>query len=47
MMTEEVRNNKTIYLSNVVIAKVEIQEDVGDEACQVYHQYWYNLKIGR
>ena len=47
MMPEEVRNNPTIYPSKDVLAKAEFQEDVGDEALQVYQQYWDKLKTGR
>ena len=37
----------TIYPSKDVLAKAEFQEDVGDEALQVYQQYWDKLKTGR
>jgi spermidine/putrescine transport system substrate-binding protein len=47
LMPEEVRNNPTIYPSPAVLAKAEFQEDVGDEALQVYQQYWDKLKTGR
>lgn len=47
LMPEEVRNNPTIYPSKEVLAKAEFQEDVGDEALQVYQQYWDKLKTGR
>ena len=47
MMPEEVKNNPTIYPSKEVLAKAEFQEDVGDEALQVYQQYWDKLKTGR
>ena len=47
LMDEEVRNNATIYPSKEILAKAEFQEDVGDEALQVYQQYWDKLKTGR
>ncbi|MGO3755335.1 ABC transporter substrate-binding protein [Psychrobacter celer] len=47
MMDESVRNNPAIYPSKEVLAKAEFQEDVGDEALQVYQQYWDKLKTGR
>ena len=47
LMDEEVRNNPTIYPSKEVLAKAEFQEDVGDDALQVYQQYWDKLKTGR
>ena len=46
-MADEVRNNKTIYPSKETLAKAEFQEDVGDEALQIYQQYWDKLKTGR
>ena len=47
LMDESVQNNPTIYPSKEVLAKAEFQEDVGDEALQVYQQYWDKLKTGR
>lgn len=47
LMSDEVRNNPTIYPSKEVLAKAEFQEDVGDDALQVYQQYWDMLKTGR
>ncbi len=47
MMDESVRNNPAIYPSKDVLAKAEFQEDVGDEALQMYQQYWDKLKTGR
>ena len=47
MMPDDVKNNPTIYPSKDVLAKAEFQEDVGDEALQVYQQYWDKLKTGR
>ncbi len=47
LMDESVRNNATIYPSKDILAKAEFQEDVGDEALQVYQQYWDMLKTGR
>lgn len=47
MMDESVRNNPAIYPSKEVLAKAEFQEDVGDEALQMYQQYWDKLKTGR
>ena len=47
LMPEDVRNNPTIYPSKDVLAKAEFQEDVGDDALQVYQQYWDKLKTGR
>ncbi|MGP4714357.1 MULTISPECIES: ABC transporter substrate-binding protein [unclassified Psychrobacter] len=47
LMDEGVRNNPTIYPSQEVLAKAEFQEDVGDDALQVYQQYWDMLKTGR
>lgn len=47
LMAESVRNNATIYPSKEILAKAEFQEDVGDEALQVYQQYWDMLKTGR
>ena len=47
LMAENVRNNATIYPSKDILAKAEFQEDVGDEALQVYQQYWDMLKTGR
>ena len=47
LMPEEVRNNPTIYPDQQTLSKAEFQEDVGDEALQVYQQYWDKLKTGR
>ncbi len=47
LMDEDVRNNPTIYPPQDVLANAEFQEDVGDEALQVYQQYWDMLKTGR
>ena len=47
LMTEDVRNNKTIYPSKETLAKAEFQKDVGDDALRVYQQYWDKLKTGR
>lgn len=47
LMDESVQNNPTIYPAKDVLAKAEFQEDVGDEALQVYQQYWDKLKTGR
>ena len=47
MMPDEVKNNPTIYPSQEVLAKAEFQEDVGDDALQIYQQYWDKLKTGR
>lgn len=47
MMPDEVKNNPTIYPPQDVLAKAEFQEDVGDDALQVYQQYWDKLKTGR
>ena len=47
LMDEDVRNNKTIYPDPQTLSKAEFQEDVGDEALQVYQQYWDMLKTGR
>ena len=47
LMDEGVRNNPTIYPSKAVLAKAEFQEDVGDEALQLYQQYWEKLKAAR
>lgn len=47
LMDESIRNNPTIYPSKEILAKAEFQEDVGDEALQVYQQYWDMLKTGR
>ena len=47
LMDEGVRNNPTIYPSKAVLAKAEFQEGVGDEALQLYQQYWEKLKAAR
>lgn len=47
LMAENVRNNATIYPAKDILAKAEFQEDVGDDALQVYQQYWDRLKTGR
>ncbi|WP_201573690.1 PotD/PotF family extracellular solute-binding protein [Psychrobacter sp. H8-1] len=47
MMPDKVKNNPTIYPPQDVLAKAEFQEDVGDDALQVYQQYWDKLKTGR
>ncbi|WP_201556602.1 ABC transporter substrate-binding protein [Psychrobacter sp. 72-O-c] len=47
LMTDDVRNNPIIYPSKEVLANAEFQEDVGDDALQVYQQYWNKLKTGR
>ncbi|WP_265087862.1 ABC transporter substrate-binding protein [Psychrobacter urativorans] len=44
LMPEDVRNNPVIYPSQEVLSKAEFQEDVGDDALQVYQQYWDKLK---
>jgi len=47
MMPDDVKNNPTIYPPQEVLAKAEFQEDVGDDALQLYQQYWDKLKTGR
>ncbi|MEC5209286.1 spermidine/putrescine transport system substrate-binding protein [Psychrobacter sp. PL15] len=47
LMTDDVRNNPVIYPSKEVLAKAEFQEDVGDDALQVYQRYWDKLKTSR
>lgn len=46
-MPDLVKNNPSIYPSAEILAKAEFQEDVGDEALQVYQRYWDRLKAGR
>ena len=47
LLDEDTRNNPTIYPTQEILAKAEFQEDVGDEALQLYQQYWDKLKTGR
>ena len=47
LMEESVKNNPTIYPDQATIARSEFQEDVGDEAIQIYQQYWDKLKANR
>jgi spermidine/putrescine transport system substrate-binding protein len=43
-LPEEVRNNPTVYPSEAQLAKVHLQEDIGD-ALQTYERYWQQLKV--
>lgn len=47
LLDEDTRSNPTIYPTQEILAKAEFQEDVGDEALQLYQQYWDKLKTGR
>lgn len=46
LISEEVRNNSTIYPSKEIQEKGEFQNDVG-EAIVIYEKYWEMLKLGR
>lgn len=47
LMPDEIKNNPAIYPSAEVLENAEFQEDVGDEALQVYQQFWDRLKAGQ
>lgn len=47
LMPDEVKNNPAIYPDKATLAKAEFQEDVGDDALQVYQQYWDKLKANQ
>ena len=47
LMPDEVKNNPAIYPDKATLAKAEFQEDVGDDALQVYQQYWDKLKASQ
>lgn len=47
LMPDEVKNNPAIYPDRATLAKAEFQEDVGDDALQVYQQYWDKLKASQ
>jgi len=47
LMDDSVRNNPIIYPNKDILAKAEFQEDVGDDALQIYQQYWDKLKANR
>ena len=43
----EVVADRTIYPHAEDLRNAEFQQDVGDEALQIYHRYWDQLKAGR
>jgi len=47
LMPDNVKNNPAIYPDKATLAKAEFQEDVGDDALQVYQQYWDKLKANQ
>lgn len=47
LLPEEVASNRTSYPTAEDMENAEFQEDVGDEAMQVYNRYWEQLKTGR
>lgn len=44
LMAKGKRDNTVIYPSKETVAKGEFMEDVGDDAIQIYQQYWDKLK---
>lgn len=46
-MPDEIKNNPAIYPDAATLARSEFQEDVGDDALQVYQQFWDKLKANR
>lgn len=47
LLSDEVANDRTSYPTPEDLANAEFQEDVGDDAMQVYTRYWELLKSGR
>src|SRR5690554_8192018 len=46
ILPDEVANDRTSYPTPEDMENGEFQEDVGDEAMQVYNRYWEQLKTG-
>lgn len=46
-MPDEIKNNPAIYPDTSIMANAKFQEDVGDDALQIYQQYWDKLKSGK
>lgn len=46
-LNESVANDRASYPSATDMVNAEFQEDIGDEALQVYAKYWEMLKSGR
>lgn len=47
LLSEEVANDRTSYPTPEDLTNAEFQEDVGDDAMQVYTKYWEMLKSGQ
>lgn len=47
LLPDEVADNRTSYPTPEDLENAEFQEDVGDDAMQVYNRYWEQLKSGR
>ena len=47
LLEDDVRNDRTSYPTEEDMVNAEFQEDVGDEALQIYLRYWEMLKAGR
>ncbi|MGM0571265.1 extracellular solute-binding protein [Marinobacter sp.] len=47
LLPDEVASNRASYPTEEDMENAEFQEDVGDEAMQVYNRYWEQLKTGR
>ena len=46
LLPEDVAGNRASYPNSEDMKNAEFQEDVGDEAMQVYNRYWEQLKTG-
>ncbi len=47
LMNEDKRDDTVIYPTKETMDNGEFMEDVGDEAIQIYQQYWDKLKVSR
>lgn len=47
LLPDEVANDRASYPTPEDMVNAEFQEDVGDEAMQVYNRFWEQLKTGR
>ncbi len=47
LLPEEVAGDRSSYPTAEDLTNAEFQEDVGDDAMQVYTRYWERLKSGR
>ncbi len=45
-MPTEIKNNPTLYPSQIVLSRGEFQQDIGDKTFALFEKYWEQLKMG-